>query len=76
MKKWAHELNRHFSEKKVQMANKYMKKCFPGHRRNANQSTNKISSQVDWPSSGIQTTNIGENVIKLEPLCAASGNVN
>jgi hypothetical protein len=27
MKKWAHELNREFSEEEVQMANKYMKKC-------------------------------------------------
>jgi uncharacterized protein YbcI len=27
MKKWAHELNREFPKKEVQMANKYMKKC-------------------------------------------------
>jgi hypothetical protein len=27
MKKWAHELNRVFSKKEVQMASKYMKKC-------------------------------------------------
>jgi hypothetical protein len=27
MKKWAHELNREFSEEEVQMASKYMKKC-------------------------------------------------
>jgi hypothetical protein len=27
MKKWAHELNRNFSKKDVQMASKYMKKC-------------------------------------------------
>jgi hypothetical protein len=27
MKKWAHELNREFSKKEVQMASKYMNKC-------------------------------------------------
>jgi hypothetical protein len=27
MKKWAHELNRHFSKEVVQKVNKYMKKC-------------------------------------------------
>jgi hypothetical protein len=27
MKKWAHELNRQFSNEEVQLANKYMKKC-------------------------------------------------
>jgi hypothetical protein len=27
VKKWAHELNRKFSKKQVQMASKYMKKC-------------------------------------------------
>jgi hypothetical protein len=28
MKKWEHELNRKFSKEEVQMAHKYMKKCF------------------------------------------------
>jgi hypothetical protein len=27
MKKWAHELNRKFSNEEVQIASKYMKKC-------------------------------------------------
>jgi hypothetical protein len=45
MKKWAHKLNRYFSKEEVQMASKYMKKCFnfPCYNGDASQNYTKIS---------------------------------
>jgi hypothetical protein len=45
MKKWANEVNRTFSKKKVQMVKKTHKEMFniPHHKGNANQNHFKIS---------------------------------
>ena len=78
IKKWAKELNRHFSKKDTQMANSHIhpalrvikemliKTTMRYHVTSVSMGTIKKKSQ--------KITSIGNNVKKLESLCTVVGN--